>query len=59
MLDICLTKGNVDYFYLIIDEGPATKNNLMFDSTMSFSPHISNITCNAMRTLNFVKKKSL
>ena len=29
---------------------------VMFDSTMSFSPHISNITCNAMRTLNFVKR---
>ena len=28
---------------------------VMFDSTMSFSPHISNITCNAMRTLKFVK----
>ena len=28
----------------------------MFDSTMSFSPHISNITCRAMRTLNFVKR---
>ena len=29
---------------------------VMFDSTMSFSPHISNITCNAMRILNFVKR---
>ena len=29
---------------------------VMFDSTMSFSPHISNITCKAMRTLNFVKR---
>ena len=29
---------------------------VMFDSTMSFSSHISNITCNAMRTLNFVKR---
>ena len=28
----------------------------MFDSTMSFSPHINNITYNAMRTLNFVKR---
>ena len=29
---------------------------VMFDSTMSFSPHINNITCKAMRTLNFVKR---
>ena len=29
---------------------------VMSDSTMSFSPHISNITCNAMKTLNFVKR---
>ena len=27
-----------------------------FDSTMSFSPHISNIICKAMRVLNFVKR---
>ena len=29
---------------------------VMFDSIMSFSPHISNITCNAIRILNFVKR---
>ena len=28
----------------------------MFDSTMCFSPHISNITCKATRSLNFVKR---
>ena len=27
----------------------------MFDSTMSFSPHINNIICKAIRPLNFVK----
>ena len=27
----------------------------MFDSTMCFSPHINNITCKAIRSLNFVK----
>ena len=29
---------------------------VMFDSTMSFSPHINNIVSKAMRTLNFVKR---
>ena len=29
---------------------------VMFDSSISFSPHISNITCHAMRIFKFVKR---